>query len=368
MSQGEPSLEDLRKELNVVTEQIVALLKRRLELCRGVGRVKRSTNSPTVDLNREEELVYKLVGGRDSEDNRVLVRLLREIISACRSVQSEVIVAVPSTMRSHSMEAARSVFGSSCSFSLAASVEDCFRSVDIGSADFCVAPYEDTARGGYPSTLDALIDSDLSIVGEVMLPVEYHLVSSENSLSKIRVVVADVEALWACQRFLSTNLPLAKMVGATSRPPTVRRGYAYLVGKREAEDLGLNVVARNVEDERDNATRFIVVGKQGRFTLSSSGALRFKTTIVFTAPNRPGVLSDILSDFGSRGINLTMIGSRPLRKRKWEYAFIVDLDATKEDKAFLDALKQIRPKTTLLKVLGSYPTLTPDRLRIDIGK
>lgn len=366
---SEPELEELRRELFQVTEEIVGLLRRRLELCRKVQEVKRAANAPTLDIGREEELVSKLVGGGDSEEERVLVRLLREIISACRGVQGELVVAVPSTMRSHSMEAARSVFGSSPSFSLAGGVEEAFRSVELGSADFCVAPYESTARGGYPSTLDALIDSELAIVGEVVLPVEYHLVSSERSLDSVKVVVADVEAVWACQRFLSESLPWAKVFCSAKQPVTARRGWAYLVGAREAEECGLNVLARHVQDERDNATRFIVVGRRGGFRVGFGlTGLKYKTTLVFTAENRPGMLAEILSEFGSRGINLTMIASRPLRKKRWEYAFIVDLEVDGDDPRLQEALKGVSRKTKLLRVLGSYPTLTSDRPKIDLGK
>ncbi|MEM0271364.1 MAG: prephenate dehydratase domain-containing protein [Thermoprotei archaeon] len=362
------SLDELREELNSVTTEIVALLRRRLELCSHVYSVKRATNTPILDLVREEELVSKLVGKANTKEQRVLVRLLREIMSACRSIQSESVIAVPHSMRNHCVEAARSVFGSSCSFSLVGGVEEAFRSVEVGSADFAVAPYEGTAHGGYPYTLDALIDSQLRIVGEIVLPVEYHIVSVEKSLSAIKVVCADVEAIWACQRFLAANLPSAKLFNPPNQRVTRRKGWAYLVGSREAEDTGLNILAHGVQDDRENATRFVVVGREGGFNPNLKGGIPYKTTVVFTAPNRPGVLAGILADFGSRGINLTMIGSRPLRKKKWEYAFIIDLDTSEGDPIFLEALEHVKPKTTLLRVLGSYPTLTADRPTISMGK
>ena len=368
--QGDQSdnLEEIREELSSVTAEIVTLLRRRLELCKRVQSAKRSTSTPTLDLTREEELVSKLVGDGESTEDRVLVRLLREIISACRSIQSESIIAVPYAMRSHCMEAARTVFGSSCTFSLVGGVEDAFSSVELGSSDFSIAPYEGTAHGAYPYTLDALIESELRIIGEVVLPVEYHLVSAERSLSAIRVVVGDVEAIRACQRFLSANLPSAKIFNSPNQPITKKKGWAYLLGTREAEDSGLNTLALGVQDDRENATRFVVVGRRGGFNINLRGNVHYKTTLVFTAPNRPGVLAEILADFGSRGINLTMIGSRPLRKKRWEYAFIVDLDTTEDNPIFLEALERVRGKTTLLRVLGSYPTLTSDRLKISMGK
>lgn len=369
MVQDGRSLEELRRELDGVTQEIVRLLRRRLELCGEVQRAKRATSTPTLDLGREEELVSRFVGATGSPQDRVLVRLLREIISACRGVQGELVVAVPQVMRSHSMEAARSVFGSSVSFSPAGGVEEAFRSVEVGSADFCVAPYESTTRGGYPSTLDALIESEeLRIVGEVVLPVEYHLVSAEGSLGSVRFVAADVEAVWACQRFLYESLPWARVVYSANQPLSPRRGWAYLVGAREAEDSGLRVLAPHVEDERDNATRFIVVGRRGGFNVNFGGNLAYRTTVVFTAQNRPGMLAEILWHFGSKGINLTMIGSRPLRKKRWEYAFIVDLDTAEQNPAFVEALGEAQPKTTMLRVLGSYPKITSDRPRADMGK
>jgi chorismate mutase/prephenate dehydratase len=365
-------LAEIREELDSVTEELVRLLEKRLELCKKVKQIKKSSGSPVLDLEREEELIARLVQKSGLSDKQPLTRVLREVISMCRGIQKNIKISVPSLMQSYSEEAALSIFGSDCSFVSVDRVEDAFKAVEVGIADYCVTPYENTTRGAYPSALDALVDSKLKIVGEMVLGVQYHLVSTENSIEKIRTVVADPEAVWACKRFLSETLPKAKTVYSSSPKNTgvfKRGGYAFLLGLAEATKLGLNVLVENVQDEKDNATRFVVIGKENSFVnTADKKSIHYKTSLAFTAVNRPGSLASVLNAFSNGGINLTMIVSRPLRTQKWEYAFVIDLDTTENSHAFKQALNQAKRITTMLKVFGTYPTIDPGSSQFTIGK
>ena len=151
--------------------------------------------------------------------------------------------------------------------------------------------------------------------------------------------------------------------------PPKRRGYATLAPRGALRDAKLNVLAEDVQDDKDGATRFIVVGKEGGFSSNLlSEAVRYKTSVVFTADNKPGFLSRALGCFSSRGINLTMIVSRPLKSRRWEYVFVADFDCRETDQAFAEAQKELRGFATMCRVLGTYPEITPAAGKSTIGK
>jgi chorismate mutase/prephenate dehydratase len=353
-------LKEVRKELDRVTQQIVRLIEQRVELCEKVAQIKRKANSPFVDLPREEELITKITENSRIKDKSALRRVLREVVSMCRSVQKQTSVALPSAMQSYSKEAAVSIFGSSCSFTTVESVEHAFKLVETGYVDFCVTPYEDTVHGALPSALDALVRHDLKIVAEVVLGIQYHLVSREDSVQAVKTLVADAEAISACQEFVSSTLSHVRIILAkrdVASELSKRKGYAYLVGAYDASMLGLKVLAENVQDSKDNVCRFIALSRPGLYLRTKAERVKHKTTIAFTAENKPGSLTSILSEFSKRGINVTMIVSRPLRTRKWDYAFIVDLEVTEEDPKFVEALKMCKNKTAMLKIFGTYPVV-----------
>jgi chorismate mutase/prephenate dehydratase len=352
-----PELEETRKELDRITTRIVRLIERRVELCNKVSEIKKKQGMPVLDISREEELVEALLRQSTINDKDSLRKLLREVISMCRSAQKTTSVVIPGFMEQYSREAALRVFGMATHITTAASVDQAFLAVQSGGTDFLVTPYEDTIRGGFPLVLDSLVTSDLRILAEVVLGVHYRLVSYEASLDKVTTVYADVESFYSCERTIRHVLPGAKVV-VTQGPPKRRvRGAAFLVGEYEASSGRMNTLISDVQDQKDHTCRFVVLGKEGSAIHSGRKGLRYKSTLAFTADNRPGGLSKILSEFSRREINLTMIASRPLRGRSWNYAFLVDLEVEETDERFRDALKGIAGLTTALKVFGSYPVV-----------
>ncbi|MEM3670733.1 MAG: prephenate dehydratase domain-containing protein [Thermoprotei archaeon] len=375
MTQGEDpfqeELSELRKQLETTTQKIVELIEFRVELARKIGELKKSQGAPILDLVREEELVTGAVSRSAVQDKDSLRRILREVISLCRQIQSTTVVAVPLTMKAYSEEAALSILGSSCRFVSTSGIESAFEAVAAGLADFCVTPYESTSQGAFPSTLDSLVEKDLRIVGEVVLGVRYFLVSREDSLESVKTVVADPEGAAACRVFLSTALPWAKtvFVQGAGESSARRRGYAFLSAANASRNPDFNVLAEDVQDDKQGATRFIVAGRAGTYLQRlNSENIRYKTTLVFTAENRPGFLSKALGSFSSRGINLTMIVSRPLKAKKWEYVFVIDLDCVESEKRFVDALTELKEYATMLRILGTYPELVYSANGHGLGK
>lgn len=352
-----PELEDARKELDQITAQIVRLIERRVELCGKVSEIKRKQGMPVLDVSREEEIVESLLKQSTIADRDSLRKLLREVISMCRSAQKTTSVVIPGFMEQYSREAALSVFGGATRISTATTVDQAFLAVQEGRADFLVTPYEDTVRGAFPLVLNGLVTSDLRILAEVVLSVRYRLVSREASLERVTTIYADIESFYSCERTIRHALPTARVV-VTEGPRKPRgRGTAYLVGEYEESPGSMHTLLSDIQDQKDHTCRFVVLGKEGSAIISGRKGLRYKTTLAFTADNRPGALARILSEFSERGINLTMIASRPLRNSRWDYAFLLDFEVEDTDERFREALEGTARLTTTLKVFGTYPVV-----------
>ncbi len=371
-SEQDSSLANYRKQLDAITLDIVHAIEKRRELSEKIRDLKERLGSPVLDLSREEELVNRLVKGSSVSEKPQLRRVLREVVSLCRNVQKNVKVAVPPLMGGYCEEAATAILGSSPQIVGVDSAESALRTVNSGYADYCVVPYEGTAQGAFPATLDSLVELPLSVIGETVMGIQYHVVSSEDSAAKVKSIHGDPEAIAACRGFLLRVFPHARLIYESTLSGSrleMRSKSASLVTSYDALQSRLHVLAENVQDQKDNAVRFILVGRKGgHISAKAKKGVRYRTSLAFTAANRPGALAGILSEFSRREINLTMIVSRPVRSKKWEYAFVVDFECTQDDKRFEEALRAARPNMTSLKLFGTYPAVSAKELGFTIGK
>ena len=237
-------------------------------------------------------------------------------------------------------------------------VTDALRAVADGQAERAVVPIENTLEGSVTVTLDALaFDVDLLIVGELELPVQLDVaVPPGTTLADVRVVRSHQVALGACRRWLSTHLPDAERVPATSTARAAElvaeagQGEAALVNALAAERTGLEVAARDVADHRGNFTRFVVVSHD----LPAPTGWDKTSVVVFIRENRPGALLQLLEIFAERDLNLTKIESRPTKAELGEYCFFVDVEGHLADERVGDALAAVKRTHRDVKVLGSY--------------
>jgi prephenate dehydratase len=254
--------------------------------------------------------------------------------------------------------AARLVAGDSAELAPYSDVVDALRAVADGQAERAVVPIENTLEGSVTVTLDALaFDVDLLIVGELELPVQLDVaVAAGTTLADVRVVRSHQVALGACRRWLSTHLPAAERVPATSTARAAELvaeaggDEAALVNALAAERNGLDIVARDVADHRGNLTRFVVVSGD----LPAPTGWDKTSLVVFIRENRPGALLQLLEIFAERDLNLTKIESRPTKAELGEYCFFVDVEGHLADERVGDALAAVKRTHRDAKVLGSY--------------
>ena len=252
-----------------------------------------------------------------------------------------------------------------------------FEAVTRGEAAAGVVPIENLVNGSVREVYDLLLEHQLRIDREVVVPVELCLAALPGqSIEAIERVYSHIQALGQAQRYLRTrpwNLLTTYNTAGAGRFILDQgdRGAAAVLSRRAAAGLGLQVLADGIQDVPDNRTRFLILvsgESEGEGEVSGEGeagsggaspaAGPFRTTLAFGVRNEPGTLLAVLEVFARRGINLSNLESRPSRSAAWEYVFWADLDAHAEDPACAAALDELDAFTTLIRVFGSYPRAT----------
>ena len=354
-------LEGLRLEIDRIDRGLLDLLEQRAQTAHRIAGYKREHGLDAYDPERERRVLDGLAKQNGQGlPNEAVVRIFREIISACRAVQGGLAVSFLGPEDTFSHRAAVEYFGHSVSLIPRGSISDVFREVEHGRAGFGVVPAENSNEGAVGLTLDEWSRSELLVCGEILLPVSQTLMSRQPSLSGVRRVYSHPQALAQCREWLSRNLSGATLVETSSTSAAAARTAvedeaAAVGGSMLAERHSLNILASNIQDQALNLTRFLVLGRDQR---PPSG--RDKTSILFKASHRPGALYQALKPLSDAGVNLTRIESRPSRERPWEYVFFIDFEGHQSDDKISRALELVTRETIAFKVLGSYPAAGPE--------
>ncbi len=232
--------------------------------------------------------------------------------------------------------------------------------VETGLADQAILPIENSLEGTVSTTVDLLIhETDLKICAELILPVRHFLLAHPGTrLDEIRVVLSHPQALAQCRRFLERCLPQAEQVAALSTAAAVAevmrsedRARAAIGTLRAAELYGAAVLARDIQDQKSNATRFVVLAQEDA---EPTGVDR--TSLCFTVKrNVPGALVEVLNELAVAQIQMTKVESRPMKSVLGEYVFLVDIEGHRKDPHIAAALQRMAEKAADLKIFGSYP-------------
>jgi prephenate dehydratase len=247
------------------------------------------------------------------------------------------------------------------------SVHAAIVAVQSGDADRALVPFENSIEGAVSATLDAFaFDArEVTIVGEHDLPIRHCLIARrEMPLERIEVVLSHPQASAQCARFVREQLPGAEVRAAASTADAVREvsehegPWAALGAASAASLYGAAVLRDGIEDEPDNVTRFVWVAPADT---SAEGSGPWRTSLVFSelGADRPGALVEALQAFAGRGVNLTRIESRPLRRGLGRYMFFVDLEGSLEQAQVGAAIADLRGKAETVRILGSYPVASP---------
>ncbi len=356
-------LGELRAGIDSVDAEIVRLLDRRARLARRIGEIKQKNGLQAYAPARERAVLDRVRTLSTGDFPRGgLEEVFREIISSSISLEARLKIAYLGPEATFTHEAALRSFGTSVELEPQATVAEVFTRVERGEAEHGVVPVENSMEGAVTHTLDELMNSPLKICGEVYLSVSQNLISKENSLERVAVVCSHPMALSQAATWLRRELPHARLEEVESTGEAARRaareaGVAGVGSVLAAEAHDLNVLARNIQDARTNATRFIVLG---RAWAGRTG--KDKTSVVFSVKDRPGVLRDALAAFAEEGINLTRIESRPSRKRAWTYVFFADLQGHPEEERVKRALEALEEHCPYVSLIGAYPEVSPEVL------
>lgn len=352
------SLAELRRQIDAIDDQVLALLNRRAGCAQQVAETKQAMGETGTFYRpeRETEVLRRIAANNTGPlSNDTVVRFFREVMSACLALEKPLTVAFLGPAGTFCQQAAYKHFGHAVLVEPCPTIGEIFRAVEGGTCQFGVVPVENSTEGVIAHTLDSFLNSPLLIAGEVALRIHHNLMGKQADLAKIRKVYSHQQSLAQCRQWLDRHLPQAERFSASSNAEAARlagleEDSAAIAGEVAAELYGLSILARHIEDEADNTTRFLVVGKQA---VGPTGA--DKTSLLISTRNSPGALYSVLEPFARHGISMSKIESRPSRRGVWDYVFFIDLCGHRQDEALAQALQELEKEVLMLKVLGSYP-------------
>ena len=358
-----PVLADVRAHIDGIDRQIQGLIADRAAYALQVGKAKGKL-AAAVDYYRPEReaQVLRMVVDRNEGplSDEVLVHVFREIMSACLAQQEPLKVGFLGPEGTFSQQAVMKHFGRSAHGLPLASIEEVFQEVENGNADFGVVPVENSGQGTIQVTLDMFLTSNLKICGEVELRVHQYLLSRTGRIEDIERIYSHPQSFAQTSSWLRSNLPKVEKIPVSSNAEGARRARnsddaAAIAGESAGHVYGLKkVIMASIEDDADNTTRFLVIGRQ---IFPSSGHDR--TSVLVFIRDQPGALFNVLSPFARHGISMNRIESRPSHHAKWEYGFFIDLAGHVEDESMKKALAELEAHSAQIKVLGSYPVAVP---------
>lgn len=367
------NIEEIRKNINDIDRQLAKLFERRMEIVAEVAKDKAKTGMNVYDSKREQEVIrHAIMNTRNKQLVSFTKEFFENLMDLSKKYQHQMIPAGIQEITELEKETGSVGFqGVAGSFSDSAvdylydqsverrnypTFEDLFKAVQSGEVTEGVFPYENTSTGGVSDVLDLLRQYDLYIKSQYDVRISQCLMGIRgSSLSKLRYVYSHPQGLMQCSNFFKENslitaCPYTNTAAAAKDISGWNDEAKGAIASRKAASLyNLDVLIDNLEDNKRNTTRFIVVSKE----LSVSEAAT-KTSIIFTAAHEPGALFKILKSFYDSGINITRIESRPNHKRNFEYFFYLDFEGTVLDESVKEALDQVKNNCGYFKILGSY--------------
>jgi len=357
MSKSEKRLAALRRGIDAVDTELLALLARRAALVREVGELKGGKG--VYRAEREAQILRRVAaqsaGG--ALPAAAAAAVFREIISACRALEQEIHVAYLGPPGTFSEQAVRQHFGHAVVAEPVETIDEAFRSAESGAVQFAVTPAENSTEGVVGRTLDLLVTTPLRVCAEIELRVRQNLLARAPKLAAVKRVYSHAQSLAQCNGWLNRHLPGVERVQVGSNAEAARRaakekGAAAIAGEAAGALYKLKALAQGIEDDPNNTTRFLVLGDHDPAPTGHD-----RTSLVMSAENKPGAVHGLLSPLAAHGVSMTRIESRPAKARsaRWEYVFFIDVEGHQQDAKVAAAIEGLRQRAPFLKILGSYP-------------
>lgn len=354
------NLDDIRKQIDLIDQELLNLLSQRADLVHEVGVVKKRDGLQIYAPEREQALLDRLISMNQGRLPEKSIRAIyREIMSAALALEDDLKIAYLGPEGTWTHQAAIKKFGHSVNYSPQPNFSDVFDQVARRQADYGVVPIENSTEGAVSHTLDLFVDSPLHICAQILLRIEHALMACIPR-EQIKTFYSHPQVFAQCRNWILKNFPNADWVevSSTAKAAEIARekaaeGAAALGGELAAEIHGLEILERAIQDRATNTTRFLVIGEK---TCPPTGNDR--TSILFAINDRPGSLVNALKSFEHLHINLSKIESRPSKRKDWEYIFHVDLSGHCEDDNVSKALADLANHCSMVKILGSYPDVS----------
>lgn len=349
-------LKPIREKIDAVDAQILDLLNQRAQLAQQVGHLKANTNAPVFRPEREAQVLRGVAERNQGPLPSLDIQLIfREIMSACRALERRVTVAYLGPAGTFSEQAVYQQFGHAIVLLPCISIDEVFRTTEAGTADFGVVPVENSSEGAVNRTLDLLLQTSLTISGELSIPVQHSLMTASGDFAGITKICAHSQALAQCQSWLNQHYPSIERVavasnGEAARLASVDPSVAAIAGETAGEQYELQVVHAHIQDDPHNRTRFAVIGN-----LQCTPSGKDQTSLVLALPNKAGAVYSLLAPFMQFGVSMTRFESRPARTGTWEYYFYIDVEGHQQDQPVAQSLAELKKSAPFFKILGSYP-------------
>jgi len=368
-------LQNWRSQINDLDDELLRLLNQRAELALRVGESKKDSGLSVCDHTREREVTERMCSiNQGPLDDRAVVELFRAVIHESRRIQNRTInrdreeKLQPLASQKHSRVAFQ---GEPGAFSEAAALrllgeeivlvprptfETLFTAISEHAADQILAPIENSLAGFVHACFDQLLDSNLYVSAEVIIPISHYLIGCPgSSFESIRSVESHPVALEQCRRFLETNPQIRRVVAddtAGSVASVIAAGditRTAIAGQRAAERYGGVILREHLEDSSENYTRFFLLSTAAEFAPDAD-----QTSLTIELPHQPGALHQALEPFARRGIDLLKIEGRPVKGRPWEYCFYLELRGAAGDGDVTEALAELHKQRVETRMLGCY--------------
>ncbi len=356
MAEEKDELSRLREGIDRADDEVLRLLSERARFAHRIGEIKQGN---IYRPEREAQVLRRLAAANSGPlPGAAVQRIFREVMSACLALEQPLRIAYFGPAGTFTESAAQKHFGSAPCFTPFASIDDVFRAVEAGNADYGVVPVENSSEGAVSRSLDLLLTSPLMICGEVMLRIHQNLLSRAGSVDSVKRLYSHAQSLAQCHEWLNRNLANLPRVPVASNAEAARMAAedaesCAIAGEAAGVLYGLTRLASNIEDDPNNTTRFLVLAPHDAGPSGSD-----KTSFVCSAQNKPGAVHDLLTPLADHGVSMSKFESRPARGfggSRWEYVFFIDVEGHRHDVAVSAALDELRGRAGFVKELGSYP-------------
>jgi chorismate mutase/prephenate dehydratase len=358
-------ISSVRRCIDAIDDKVLVLLKERFDCALQIGKLKEQSDLPPWDPQRERAIYARLLEANEGKfPEKSLQSIFHEIITTCRLAQKKNEVAFLGPEGTFTHLAGVQHFGSDAHYRAAESIDDVFNEVEKGRVQHGVVPVENSTEGSVFWTLDSFMKYKVTICGELQLPIRHNLVSRSGHIEDIQAVASHAQPLAQCREWLRKNLPgiptlPMSSTAAAAQMAAENPNIGAIVGDLAVKTYPVQIAVPGIEDYQGNTTRFLIISNHSH---ASSG--KDKTSLLLGLADKPGALKEVLTILSDRGINLTKIESRPIKGKRWQYLFFMDLIGHIENPTILEGCEAVRQVCSYYEWLGSYPQAAESQVEL----